>query len=157
MRDIDLKIRNFSLKKNSFGNVVYKMSTIRPQYVEIVLSLKVVFLNRINKTIGKDKTIVLNQSLEQTSIRSFHLGCMSGEFKCGRGNCIPDFYKCDGSDDCGDFSDEDPSLCSWSHFLCISLSNKCPLIWRSNKMNRNFWWLLLEFKITISCYDIHSS
>ena len=33
------------------------------------------------------------------------------KFKCKRGSCIDPDYKCDFNDDCGDYSDEETSLC----------------------------------------------
>jgi len=33
--------------------------------------------------------------------------CFWSEFTCGNGNCIPNYYKCDEDDDCGDESDEE--------------------------------------------------
>ena len=47
-----------------------------------------------------------------TSCFSYPTDCAVGQFKCGRGHCIPDFLTCDGNDDCGDLADEDISLCS---------------------------------------------
>ena len=32
--------------------------------------------------------------------------CDEGEFLCAGGRCILYFHRCDGHDDCGDFSDE---------------------------------------------------
>ena len=34
-------------------------------------------------------------------------GCDGDDFQCNNGMCIPEFWKCDGADDCGDNSDED--------------------------------------------------
>ena len=34
-------------------------------------------------------------------------GCDSYEFSCDNGQCVPDSYRCDGDNDCGDNSDED--------------------------------------------------
>ena len=34
-------------------------------------------------------------------------GCDSYEFSCDNGQCVPDSYRCDGGNDCGDDSDED--------------------------------------------------
>ena len=33
--------------------------------------------------------------------------CDSDEFTCDNGECEPDYYVCDGYDDCGDNSDEE--------------------------------------------------
>ena len=33
--------------------------------------------------------------------------CDSGDFTCDNGNCVAWYRECDGSDDCGDYSDED--------------------------------------------------
>lgn len=32
--------------------------------------------------------------------------CLNWMFKCNNGNCVPDWWRCDGIDDCGDHSDE---------------------------------------------------
>ena len=34
------------------------------------------------------------------------LECQYMEFQCNSGECFPDYYKCDGRDDCSDKSDE---------------------------------------------------
>ena len=33
--------------------------------------------------------------------------CAEEEFTCANGNCIPNSYRCDNEDDCGDQSDEE--------------------------------------------------
>ena len=37
--------------------------------------------------------------------------CTEHNFLCGNGVCINNAWVCDGENDCGDFSDEFPSVC----------------------------------------------
>ena len=45
--------------------------------------------------------------------------CASGMFNCTNKKCINSTFVCDGTDDCGDNSDETSCRCSGEHnFLC---------------------------------------
>ena len=48
-------------------------------------------------------------------------GCDSYEFSCDNGECVPNNYRCDGDNDCGDNSDEDG--CRESHLVLEALLN----------------------------------
>lgn len=56
--------------------------------------------------------------------------CSSNQFACNNGVCIPEFWKCDGDNDCGDSSDElqcNKATCSPNNFEC---DGKCiPKYW----------------------------
>ncbi|XP_025152986.1 sortilin-related receptor isoform X2 [Harpegnathos saltator] len=56
--------------------------------------------------------------------------CSSNQFACLNGVCIPEFWKCDGDNDCGDGSDEqqcNKATCSPNNFEC---DGKCiPRYW----------------------------
>lgn len=58
--------------------------------------------------------------------------CSPNQFACNNGVCIPEFWKCDGDNDCGDDSDEEhchkAATCSPYNFECDA--NKCiPKYW----------------------------
>lgn len=40
-----------------------------------------------------------------------NVSCHEDEFHCDNNKCKPLMWRCDGEDDCGDSSDEDPELC----------------------------------------------
>ncbi|XP_077978862.1 MAM and LDL-receptor class A domain-containing protein 1-like [Glandiceps talaboti] len=62
--------------------------------------------------------------------------CNSDEFRCTRGSCVAKTRVCDYNDDCGDYSDEDPSLCS-TYSRCDFEFGYCD--WRQLTSDENDW------------------
>ncbi|XP_074780010.1 apical endosomal glycoprotein [Athene noctua] len=64
--------------------------------------------------------------------------CGAEESRCGRGSCLAQRRFCDGTDDCGDGSDEDPTscksftLCSFEQDLCSWVAEVGQPAWERN-------------------------
>lgn len=63
--------------------------------------------------------------------------CAPGEWQCGSGRCVPGTFRCDGENDCGDYSDETGCTnvtCSSTQFLCDN--GRCvPSTWKCDSEN----------------------
>nr|XP_033774457.1 sortilin-related receptor isoform X1 [Geotrypetes seraphini] len=77
-----------------------------------------------------------------SNVPEFHRSCDSSSFQCQNGLCVSLVWKCDGTDDCGDYSDEancenptDVSSCS--HFYQFQCQNgHCiPNRWKCDEEN----------------------
>ena len=62
-----------------------------------------------------DGTLILLYFVEMLPRISFFTDeeptCDFNQFRCDNGNCISAAFECDGDNDCGDMSDESPSVC----------------------------------------------
>ncbi|KAM4859286.1 low-density lipoprotein receptor-related protein 2 [Thomomys bottae] len=66
--------------------------------------------------------------------------CGSFSFACNNGKCVPNFYRCDGVDDCHDNSDEHQcgalnNTCSPSAFTCVHGGQCIPRQWHCDRHN----------------------
>ncbi|NWH57410.1 AEGP protein, partial [Geococcyx californianus] len=68
----------------------------------------------------------------------WQLDCAEDESRCARGSCLAQHRFCDGTDDCGDGSDENASQCksftqcSFEEGLCNWKAEDEPLVWKRN-------------------------
>lgn len=49
--------------------------------------------------------------------------CAARQFQCDNNRCVPLTWVCEGENDCGDNSDEKPSLCKGKEFWILILVN----------------------------------
>ena len=68
--------------------------------------------------------------------------CEERHFACGNGRCIPNAWKCDGENDCGDNSDEGEfcaeKTCAYFQFTCESSGHCIPQSWKCDGDNDCF-------------------
>lgn len=75
----------------------------------------------------------------QMPLPAEHHRCQSNEWQCANKRCIPEAWRCDSENDCGDNSDEDvyncaSRLCQPGHFKCAN--NHCiPQDWKCDVDN----------------------
>ena len=95
---------------------------------------------------GSQKCVNVYNSLK-TKITGYRCDCLDNQFKCGNGRCIPLKYKCDGDNDCGDWSDEygvgkpgflcDNNKCTKKAWVCDG-DNDCG-DWSDERMGESGW------------------
>ncbi len=70
--------------------------------------------------------------------------CEANQMRCTNGRCIPLTWKCDGENDCGDGTDEDPDTCdpdktcAYFQFTCASSGHCIPASWQCDGDNDCF-------------------
>lgn len=59
--------------------------------------------------------------------------CAASQFACENGRCIPNIWKCDSENDCGDGSDEGDfcaeKTCAYFQFTCPRTGHCIPQSW----------------------------
>jgi len=72
--------------------------------------------------------------------------CGGGQFECGPAahrHCIPGSWQCDGDNDCGDGSDEQPAMCGQLIDLRRTKLVAAAIFYRSKDVKLNFYASLL--------------
>lgn len=84
-----------------------------------VIKKKIVQMDLMKLDVVGYTSKMLNSNCDNTKIADIvPMICNNNEFQCTDGTCIKIEFKCDGDDDCGDWSDEDE--CNKNPGSCVS-------------------------------------
>lgn len=86
------------------------------------------FLLRLTQMLTQDVDQDANPAATGSTGKPEASGCEVDQFHCSNGKCVPDWWRCNQMDECGDNSDEELCLdstfsfqpCSLDHFPCLS-------------------------------------
>ncbi|KFM70445.1 MAM and LDL-receptor class A domain-containing protein, partial [Stegodyphus mimosarum] len=106
----------------------YLGTTERPFYVE--------FQHQSN---GRMSYIAIDDiTFESCGMPAKREKCAFNEFQCANGRCVSQYYLCDLTDDCGDRSDENVTLCSKYPKPCtFEMFGDCD--WKIRGKSKNKW------------------
>ena len=91
------------------------MGSTASQTTMYVTELRIVRMDLMNTLPTVQRVRKCLQGANYSRLRKcLYAGCENDEFQCLNGYCIPDYYICDGYEDCEDGSDEHIANCSGS-------------------------------------------
>ena len=81
---------------------------------QVKISTQSAFFQVIFKVVVVPSAVAILDFCYMHLIQTFYVAartCIPYEFQCNNSLCLPLLWRCDGDEDCGDHSDEDPDMC----------------------------------------------